>query len=75
MKSRPNPPRKLADVAEDYNNAVVGLCLNCGKPVKGGFYGQTEGGGTCSKTCEQSHQAKPKYPGHEEAQFLLKFNL
>jgi len=75
MKSRPNPPRKLADVAEDYNNAVVGLCLSCTKPVKGGFYGQTEGGGTCSKTCEQDHQAKPKYGEYTEEAFLKRFNL
>ena len=65
----------LRDVAEDYNNAIVGLCLACGKPVKGGYYSQHEGGGTCNKSCMQVQETKPSYPGHEEGPFLKRFNL
>lgn len=75
MKTQSPKPRKLADVAEDYNNAVVGLCLSCTKPVKGGYYAQHEGGGVCSKSCEQTQQAKPKYGSHTEEAFLKRFNL
>lgn len=75
MKTQSPKPRKLAEVSEEYNNVVVGLCLACQKPVKGGYYSQHEGGGTCNKTCMQVQETKPRYPGHEEAQFLKRFNL
>ena len=67
--------QNLRGVAEDYNNTIVGLCLFCEKQVRGGYYGQHEGGGVCSKTCEQAYQAKPKYGAHTEEAFLKKFNL
>lgn len=69
------PYKPLAEVAEEYNDAIVGLCLACNKQVKGGYYAQHEGGGVCSKTCEHTQQAKPKYGTHTEEAFLKRFNL
>lgn len=37
-------------------------CLHCGKAIGDGYYGQWEGGGVCSKTCNTAQSLKPKYP-------------
>ena len=72
----PMPAKQdFRQVQEEYNNAVVGLCLVCTKPVKGGYYGQWEGGGVCNKTCNDLQAMKPAYPANTEAQFLKRFNL
>lgn len=65
--SRKPLPRKLHEEQEEYTDAVVGLCCQCGKPTKGGFYGSwnIEGqkvAGTCNKTCEALYEAVYKYP-------------
>ena len=74
MSQRPRP-QKLHEAQDEYTDKVVGLCLACGKQVKGGYYSQHEGGGTCSKTCMQVQGKKPKYGEHTEEAFLKKFNL
>ena len=53
--------RNLRDVQEEYKDAVVGLCVTCEKPCKGGFYGRWGNSGTCSKKCEQVEEERPKY--------------
>jgi hypothetical protein len=37
-------------------------CCNCGKEITDGYYGRFGDGGVCSKTCNITQQAKPKYP-------------
>ena len=68
-------PQKLHELQEDYANTVVGLCLACGKQVKGGYYASYSEGGVCNKTCMQVQDEKPRYPGHDEASFLERFGL
>lgn len=73
--SRKQLPRKLHEEQEEYQERVVGLCVSCQKPVKGGWYGAHGDAGTCSKTCEKLQETQPKYGEHTEEAFLTKFNL
>ena len=43
-------------------NLIFVNCLVCRKPIKEGYYGRWEGGGTCSKKCEEIQETKPKCP-------------
>lgn len=61
----PKAKRKVEEV-----NLDLKPCLNCGKPITDGYYGRYGGGGVCSKTCNTSQEAKPKYPEHSEEDFL-----
>ena len=72
---RLSKPIKLSEAQEDYNNAIVGLCCICQKPVKGSWYGRWGSGGTCNKTCEVKQEAMPEYPNYSEEDFLQRFNL
>lgn len=53
--------KNLREVQQNYQETVVGLCLVCGKPVKGGFYGNWQAGGTCSRACEISFESKNRF--------------
>ena len=76
-KSKPTMPAKqdFRQAQVEYQETVVGLCLVCTKPVKGGYYGQWQGGGVCNKTCNTVQATKPLYPDNTESQFLNRFNL
>lgn len=45
-------------------------CLNYGKSISDGYYGQWAGGGACSKACNTAQEQKPRYPEHTEEAFL-----
>ena len=68
-------PQNLRVLQEEYKETVVGLCISCGKPVKGGWYGSYGDAGVCNKTCMEAHEKEEKYPGHTEADFLTRFKL
>ena len=76
-KNKQTTPAKqdFRQVQADYQETVVGLCLICTKPVKGGYYGQWQGGGVCNKTCNMLQSLKPLHPDNTEASFLKRFNL
>lgn len=59
----------MRDVQEKYKESVVGLCLVCGKPCFG-WYARFGNEGVCSKKCMTVQDAKPKYPGFSEEEFL-----
>lgn len=63
--------KNFREVQEDYKATIVGLCLICDKPVKGGFYGNWGNSGTCSKSCETIQEAKPKYPEKGEGNAVI----
>ena len=65
--------KKLHEVQDEYKESVVGLCSSCKKPVKGGWYGANQEGGTCNKTCEEAFQKLPRYPNYSEEDFLERF--
>ena len=44
-------------------------CLICGKTIEGA-YAQHPDGWTCCNKCMKVQDAKPKYPGHSEEEFL-----
>lgn len=67
--------KSFREVQEQYQETVVGLCLSCQKPVKGGWYGRWDNLGTCSKKCEQIQATRPKFPEHSEEDFLQRFQL
>lgn len=53
-------------IQEDIRNKLIYACMICGKDSEGfygswGFIGEPPKG-TCSKTCEQIQESKPKYP-------------
>ena len=65
--------QNFRDVQKKYQEEVVGLCLICQKPVKGGYYGSWQAGGTCSRACEISQESKncfiDKWPFIDEVIF------
>lgn len=56
-------------LSEELRDKLLRTCMVCGKSCEGfyGAYGEIGDPpkGTCSKTCEKTQVAKPKYPGHE----------
>ena len=60
---------------EDAEWVVSQPCLVCGKTGLKGAYGHHGTGWTCSAACEVVEVAKPKYPGHEAADFEKLHNL
>jgi hypothetical protein len=61
-------------IPEETAKKLTYKCMVCQKAVEG-FYGQHEGGGTCSRACERKQMEKPRYPGHEASVFEEKHGL
>ena len=51
---------------EEVINMTFSPCCNCGKEITDGFYGRFNSGGVCSKTCNTTQEAKPRYPPPKE---------
>ena len=49
-------------VKQEEVNLHLTPCLNCGKEITDGYYGRFGNGGVCSKDCNTTHEAKPKFP-------------
>lgn len=72
MKQKPRNPV----INEETAKQLLFRCMVCDKPTEG-FYGSHASEnktpkGTCSGACERIQQAKPKYPGHSEEDFLAR---
>ena len=66
MKGKPlksfNQAGKTA-ASDEKGGATLSLapCLACGRQVTGGYYGRFDGGGVCSKKCNDIQSEKPRY--------------
>ena len=61
-------------ISETLGKVLLYKCMTCYKPIEG-FYARFGNTGTCSRMCMLVENKKPKYPGHEESDFLKRFNL